>query len=142
MKLFQISPLLYRGSRPSASDLPLLTGKGIRVIVSLEGPDEDAKEAREFAPGIEVHSMPISPLEIYMTGISEQYLVSIVRQMSSALVPILVHCQHGEDRTGLIVAAWRVKTGWPKQMAWQEAKDFGYRWYLNFGLNRTWAKLG
>jgi protein tyrosine/serine phosphatase len=53
---------------------------------------------------------------------------------------VLVHCEHGEDRTGLAIAAWRVRAcKWTKEAAMAEALKYGYRRWLNYGLNKTWA---
>jgi protein-tyrosine phosphatase len=35
--------------------------------------------------------------------------------------PIFIHCQHGEDRTGTIVACWRMNHNWSSMMAMAEA---------------------
>jgi protein tyrosine/serine phosphatase len=41
--------------------------------------------------------------------------------------PILVHCQHGADRTGVILALYRVVVqGWTKEDALREMNDGGY----------------
>jgi hypothetical protein len=40
--------------------------------------------------------------------------------------PVFVHCQHGSDRTGCAVAAYRmVEEGWPPDPAFAEMQNFG-----------------
>jgi tyrosine-protein phosphatase SIW14 len=130
--------VLARSGRPQPADYPWIR-ENIQTVVSLEGTDEDRKEARELAK-VSFVSWPIGLPEIYLTGISQEHLNGIVTMISRVyLRPVLVHCQHGEDRTGLVVAAYRVRVqGWTKQAAMAEARAHGYRWYVNFGLNRTW----
>jgi len=131
---------VYRGPRPAPSDYGAVKAKFARVI-SLEGLEEDHKEALEFAP-LPVTSFPISAWQIYVTGISQCYLQRILQSLMQFPRPVLVHCQHGEDRTGLVIAAYRVRVcGWSKEQAWSEALKFGYRNWLNFGLNRTWRNF-
>lgn len=50
----------------------------------------------------------------------------------------LVHCQHGQDRTGLICVLYRVReNGWSTAQAWEEALRLGY--HVEFvGLDRAW----
>ena len=41
--------------------------------------------------------------------------------------PVLVHCKHGADRTGMVVALYRmVYQGWDRQKAIQEMRKGGY----------------
>ena len=50
--------------------------------------------------------------------------------------PFLVHCQHGADRTGLVVAMYRIVfQGWTKEDAIAEMVDGG------FGYHSIWSNL-
>lgn len=41
--------------------------------------------------------------------------------------PVYVHCQHGSDRTGYLVAVYRImEQGWPVDDAVREMRAFGY----------------
>jgi tyrosine-protein phosphatase SIW14 len=138
MMFTQVDEHVWRGPRPT----PGWSGLKLAEIISLEGKGEDDKEVVEFSP-TPVVSMPIGFSQIYFEGISLNYLESIVTEVVSArdrgAGAVLVHCQHGEDRTGLVIAAYRVRFwGWTKEKAMAEALQFGYRNWLNFGLNKTW----
>lgn len=130
---------LYRGPRPQPSDYDYIRAT-FKTVISLEGQAEDVKEWNKIQP-VPLCSFPISTWQIYVAGITQQYLDAIVDDIECCtLKPVYLHCEHGEDRTGLVVAAYRVRVcGWTKEAAWAEAKKFGYRWYANFGLNRTWG---
>jgi tyrosine-protein phosphatase SIW14 len=133
----QVDNLLWRGPRPQPTDYAAIKAQ-FKSIISLEGLDEDKKEMAELTP-VPVISCPIGFKEIYFTGIIPAKLDGILTVIATAPKPVLLHCQHGQDRTGLIVACYRVKvSGWTKQAAWAEALKFGYRNWLNLGLNRTW----
>jgi tyrosine-protein phosphatase SIW14 len=134
-----VSGSLWRGPRPQPTDYATVKAH-FATVISLEGVEEDRKEAVELSP-VRVISMPISDWpDIYWSGITQEYLNEILEAIVSALGPTLVHCQWGRDRTGLVVAAYRVRVcGWSKDRAWAEALQYGYRRWLNFGLNKTWA---
>jgi tyrosine-protein phosphatase SIW14 len=130
---------LYRGARPTpAAFFDIKTD--FAMVVSLEGPAEDELEQKELYP-VRVVSDTITPVEIYVTGITTSRLDSILENVMVGMTmgKTLVHCEHGEDRTGLVIAAYRVlECGWSPAAAMDEAKRFGYHWF-NFGLNKTWA---
>jgi protein tyrosine/serine phosphatase len=46
--------------------------------------------------------------------------------MDSLPKPVFIHCQHGCDRTGTIIACYRIKhEQWTRENAWQEAVRYG-----------------
>ena len=50
--------------------------------------------------------------------------------------PVLVHCQHGSDRTGTMVALYRIAVqGWSKNEAIREMTEGGFRFH------RIWSNL-
>ena len=52
------------------------------------------------------------------------------------LQPVLVHCQHGSDRTGTMVALYRIVVqGWSKEAALIEMTQGGY------GFHPMWQNL-
>ena len=63
-------------------------------------------------------------------------LVSGLRLLRDAPKPVLVHCWHGSDRTGSLVAAYRIVfQDWTREAALDELRHggFGYheRWFPN-----------
>jgi protein tyrosine phosphatase (PTP) superfamily phosphohydrolase (DUF442 family) len=134
----QVDQFVARGPRPQPEDYDYIKDT-FTTVISLEGIREDKKEAAELSP-VHVLSMPISAWEIYVSGISQAKLNQILGAIRSAPKPVLVHCEWGRDRTGLVVAAYRVAVnGWSKDKAMQEAIHRGFRrWPLNIGLLKTW----
>ena len=44
--------------------------------------------------------------------------------------PVFVHCKRGSDRTGTIIAVYRMtQDGWTAKQANKEAKEFGFGWW-------------
>jgi protein tyrosine phosphatase (PTP) superfamily phosphohydrolase (DUF442 family) len=137
MRFNQVDQCLARGPRPEPEDFAYIRDT-FSTVISLEGLAEDAKEIAPVRPALLI-SRPILFWEIYVTGISQVAVDEVLQQIALSGGPCLVHCQHGEDRTGLVVAAYRVRMcGWDKSKAMVEALHFGYRRWANWGLNKTW----
>ena len=63
-------------------------------------------------------------------------LVKAVSYIVQSDTPILVHCMQGSDRTGTVIAAYRMAIqGWSKESAIKEMTEGGY------GFNTLWVKL-
>ncbi|MEO0526765.1 MAG: dual specificity protein phosphatase family protein, partial [Bacteroidota bacterium] len=68
--------------------------------------------------------------------ITENHLVEALGAIHTAKKPVLVHCWHGSDRTGAVMAAYRVVfENWSKEDAISELRrpELGYHenWYPN-----------
>lgn len=128
---------VWRGPRPKPSDFAAIQAK-FATVICLESHAEDLRERTELAPA-GVLERPISDWQIYVPGISLGYLEEIVSDVQCAKKPVFVHCEHGRDRTGLVIASYLVTTGQlTPAAAWLDALNHGYRDWLNFGLNCTW----
>ena len=65
-------------------------------------------------------------------------VVQAMRELRAGLKrgPVLVHCHHGADRTGLICALWRIfDDGWSRQSAIDEVIEGGY------GFHPIWFNI-
>ena len=66
----------------------------------------------------------------------DEDIISALRIIHDAPKPILVHCRHGADRTGLIMAMYRVVfQGWTKEQAKKEMLEGGY------GFHAVWVNI-
>jgi len=62
--------------------------------------------------------------------ISYTDIVAGMRVIKSAKKPALVHCKHGADRTGCIVAIYRiVNCGWTRENAIKEFRYGGFHYH-------------
>ena len=81
--------------------------------------------------------------------VSEQDIEAILKLLRNAPKPVLVHCWHGSDRTGIVVAAYRIiEQKHPVEAAEKEFTDerFGHHefWYGNLRKllrNTDWNAL-
>jgi len=117
--------VLYRCPQPKGGQWRLLERYHIASVVNLRAADQSPdelnaeKRACSRAGAIFVH---IPVIELVPTDTQVRAFLSAVRKRRG---PVLVHCEHGEDRAGMMVAAWRVKVqGWPIAKALREMERF------------------
>ncbi|WP_413793278.1 MULTISPECIES: dual specificity protein phosphatase family protein [unclassified Pseudomonas] len=119
--LYQMSPTLYRSSLPDGGALPLLKKLRIGTVINFL-PETDQRWLS--APGIEQVQLP------YRTNhVDDSDILRALRavQAAEAKGPVLMHCKHGSDRTGLVAAMYRVVVqGWSKEDALNEMTEGGF----------------
>jgi protein-tyrosine phosphatase len=81
-------------------------------------PDE---ETTVRALGMEYLALPLSGSMTPSAARMNEILAAIEKAPS----PVFVHCQYGCDRTGIVVACWRIRHGWTNQKALDEAINYG-----------------
>lgn len=112
---------LIRSPQPEGEGWRVLEQFDIDQIINLRTREEDPRELAETYQaaqdaGATVRHIPIAA-RLPNLGQIEDFLFAARREG----VTSLVHCQHGEDRTGMLVAAWRVVVnGWSVRKAMAE----------------------
>lgn len=121
----QVNPNLYRGAQPPVESLKILADKGIKTIINLRGASDAtrAEEQQAKALGIRFYNLEFPPLSKPDFTQVDQALALI---NDPANQPVFVHCKHGEDRTGTVIACYRMThDNWYDEQAITEAKKFG-----------------
>ncbi len=120
-----VSPGLYRSAQPSLENIGWLSGFGVATLLDLRDPITAALERRAAArAGIGVESVPMSGA--WAPTFAELDRALAVLTDPATPRPILVHCLHGQDRTGVVIAAYRVIVeGVSPAQAAAEAQGFG-----------------
>jgi protein tyrosine/serine phosphatase len=117
---------VYRSSQPSPYFLRrLVQDEGIRTLVNLRGRTPGWESAFAAEHGLRLFSFDMSaskpPTEPEITR-----FLAIVRDPENH--PVLIHCRNGVDRTGYMVALFRVhEQGWSLDRAAGEM-----RWHMQF----------
>ena len=122
--LYRITPTLYRSRQIEAQDIAELKQLGIRNVVSLRAFHSD----RDVLKG---SGIAHTRIKVLTWNIGDDDVVKALRAIRRAEKegPVLLHCQHGADRTGLVSAMYRmVFQGWTREQALEELQsgDFGY----------------
>ncbi|MCX5659012.1 MAG: tyrosine-protein phosphatase [Planctomycetota bacterium] len=128
--LFRVDDGLIRGAQPAAEGIRELGAMGVRTIVNLRllhGDDELLAGSPVIYRRMAVHS----------SMVDEEDLAAFLRvAVDPQSRPVFVHCHHGSDRTGAMVAAYRVVVqGWPRDEAIAEMTHGG------FGFHPVWGNL-
>jgi len=142
----QVDEGLYRGGRPKPSAYRKLVQLGVRTVIDLEETEyaEPEKavidELNAELPAeqrIDFISFPVTPREIEGSGISHDRLGALFGQIRDARRPIFVHCYHGKDRTGAVVAIYRMRMNEKSfEEAYQEALHYFFS-RNDHGLGKT-----
>jgi hypothetical protein len=121
----KVSGRLYRGRQPdNIEQLAAMRDKlGVCRIVTL---NDDMPEIADWCHQLgmrHVHAL-LSDGRAEDPGweILTRNLVRFLHE-----VPAFVHCRHGADRTGGVIARYRTESGWPCDLAYAEAKAFGFK---------------
>ena len=126
----QVSPVLYRSAQPTAQGIAELKKMGIRTIVNLRSFHSDEDMLKDT--GLMYESIPVNTWEL-----KEEDAVRFLKIVTDpAKTPLLAHCQHGADRTGTMVAVYRIiLCGWTKEEALKEMTEGG------FAFHSVWENL-
>lgn len=143
----EVSPGLYRGARPSQEDVAELREMGIKTILDLEAglfsTETDAvKLERDWAAaaGLNFEHVPLGPLGAPRADRVDAAL-AVLRDPTKR--PILVHCKAGVDRTGFVVAAYRVRVeGWTPEQAYEEMVRLGFHGFLFWWVGAFFEYVG
>lgn len=127
--LHRVNSVLYRSGQPTAQGFSNLQSRGVRSVLNLREYHSDTKRAAHTNLQLMAHPMAAGE-------VTEQDVEACLRLLAGAPKPVLVHCWHGSDRTGIIVAAWRIVfEGYSVQAAEAEFRDdrYGHHefWYGN-----------
>jgi protein tyrosine/serine phosphatase len=123
---------IYRGQQPTTSQFAELAALGIRFDIDLRNANsrEWETEACE-ALGIEHVNIPIGAglfgIDLVDTAPTADELSKVRPYLQSPRGPVFVHCEHGHDRTGAIIACLvRIEMqGWTNEAALAEALSYG-----------------
>jgi protein tyrosine/serine phosphatase len=124
----KVNQRLYRGGQPTLEGLKDLAAMHVALDIDLREPGEGVETERR-----EAESLGLKYLNIPLSGFSAPNPDQIKRVLSIIVpddsVPTFVHCRRGKDRTGTVIACYRIEhDGWTPQKALAEANRYGMSW--------------
>jgi protein tyrosine/serine phosphatase len=137
--LHRVNAALYRSAQPSREGFVLLDANEslasgdppIRTILSLRVYKDDSSLVAASS------ALRLEDISFKTWHPEDEDVVKFLRIATTpALQPVLVHCRHGSDRTGTMVAVYRIVVeGWTKAEASDEMIHGGY------GFHPLWQNL-
>lgn len=128
--LHRVDAKLYRSAQPTAEGMTNLVALGVKTVVNLRDNHSDSDE---------IGGLPLAAKRIEIATWNpkvEQVKAFLAIMDDTNAVPVLVHCQHGADRTGTMCALYRIlRQDWKVEDAITEMKDGGY------GYHSIWYHL-
>jgi protein tyrosine/serine phosphatase len=125
--LVEVAPHFYRGAQPDYAGMKALKDAGVQVDVCLVNDPHVISVENQTAEslGLKFVSIPLSPFKRPSDTDILRFLDIVNRKDDQ---PVFVHCQHGRDRTGCMVAIYReVHDHWTPDRAYQEMLNRGFR---------------
>jgi protein tyrosine phosphatase (PTP) superfamily phosphohydrolase (DUF442 family) len=119
--LFQVSPILFRGAQPSHEGMLQLEQIGVKAVIDLRGLHDD----KDQLTGVKLSRISI---RFHTWHPEEEDMVKFLKAITNTnKQPVFVHCKRGIDRTGTMVALYRIAVqGWTKDEAIREMTRGGY----------------
>ncbi len=127
---FQITPNFFRGAQPKAAGAQEIENLGIKTVVSLRAFHDDVKQLPKG-------NFEQVSIRFKTWHAEDEDVIKFLKIVTDpARGPVMVHCLHGSDRTGTMVAVYRLAVeGWSKDDAITEMVNGGY------GYHPMWKNL-
>ena len=116
---------VYRGAQPDKEGFDFLTKLGVKTVINLR--ESDARSRMEerlvTAAGMRYLNVPMTGLTP-PTDAEIGKILGVLENENPG--PVFVHCKRGADRTGAVIAAYRIDhDGWDNDRALKEAMARG-----------------
>jgi tyrosine-protein phosphatase SIW14 len=121
----QVNEHLFRGAAPSPIALQELGTMGVKLIIDFReaGAASKQEQAQADKLGVRYVNIPLPPTSA-PTQDQIAHILTLISQNET--VSIFVHCRRGKDRTGTVIACYRIQhDGWNNKKAQAEANSYG-----------------
>ena len=121
--LYKVDENLFRSEQPTKMGMKELQGLGVKTILNVRNLSNDNCEGKST-------NLILRKKRINTWTIKYDEVVSALKIIQESPKPVLIHCKHGSDRTGCVVAAYRMSfQNWTKEDAIYEFKSGGYGYH-------------
>lgn len=126
--LHKVSDNLYRSAQPDTEGFTSLEKAGIKTVVNLRANHPDEKLMKDT-------SLEYIQIKASAWSLNQDQIIAFLKVATDPeKTPVLLHCRHGADRTGAMVAAYRVVVqGWEKEKAIKEMTEGPFNFHKMFG---------
>jgi protein tyrosine phosphatase (PTP) superfamily phosphohydrolase (DUF442 family) len=119
----EVAPTLFRGAQPSQQGFEALAKMGIDIVVDAVGDRADSEGKQVGKLGMRYVAIPW-----HCPFPHDDVLVQFLKLLQeNPGKRVFVHCRLGDDRTGMMIAAYRMAAqGWTADEAMHEMQQFGF----------------
>jgi tyrosine-protein phosphatase SIW14 len=121
----EVNQNLFRGGAPTGEALDELKALGVNLVIDLreDGNGRELEKQKVEQLGIHYAHIPMRSVSAPRQAEIERALSLIVNQPTGK---VYVHCWRGKDRTGTVIACYRIQhDGWDNRRALEEARSYG-----------------
>jgi len=126
----QVNQQVFRGAQPTKEGWNSLAKLGVKVVIDLRQ-DKEGGEHLISAEAKAVQEAGMRYVNVPLKGIvapSDDQIAKILIILNGP-DPVFVHCRQGKDRTGVVIACYRIAHDrWDSKRAMGEAKAIGMHW--------------
>ena len=120
---------VYRGAQPTREGFGNLSKLGIQTVIDLREPGDRSSTERKWVTDAGMHYVSV-PMYGMATPSNESVLKVLGLLEDRGTGPVFVHCKRGADRTGGVIACYRVEHDhWKNDRALAEARSMGMSWF-------------
>lgn len=126
---YQVDSHVYRGGQPSQTGFQYLARLGVKTVLDLREAGNRALQEEKMVTslGLQYVNVPMSGLTPPTAAQISQILALLENTSTGA---VFVHCMRGADRTGAVIAAYRIDHDrWNNDRALEEAKSDGMSFF-------------
>jgi uncharacterized protein (TIGR01244 family) len=135
LNFHQVNDRIYRGAQPDVEGFDSLAKLGVKTVIDLRPENEHSCKAERRA----VEAAGMHYINVPFNGVhapSDKNISKVLGLLDDSASPIFVHCRRGADRTGTVLACYRIThDGWDNRRALREAVSLGMSW-MEFGMQR------
>ena len=118
----RVAPGIFRGAQPLPEGYATLAIMGVRTVINLRSRNGEKKTVEAWG----MRSVGL-PMDAYGDVDPETVRKAVALMADPANQPVFVHCRQGRDRTGLVVAVYRMEVdGWTPEEAEEEMQAYGF----------------
>ncbi|MDE5526208.1 tyrosine-protein phosphatase [Elizabethkingia meningoseptica] len=125
--LYKVNDSIYRSEKPDNAGFHFFQDKKMASVLDLRRKHKDLLAVEGSSYKGNLYSIPMKTSQV-----SDKEIIAALRILKTAPKPIVVHCAHGSDRTGVTIAMYRIIfQNWNKEQAIEEMKrgNYNYHWF-------------
>jgi tyrosine-protein phosphatase SIW14 len=130
----QLDEKMFRASQPDRKGFEEAIKFGIKNVLNLRDNHSDDYETK----GLKIK---LYRVEMEADDILDEDLITALKIIKNSDGPILIHCWHGSDRTGLLCAMYRIIfQNWSKKEATDELVNGGFGYHAIYKNITEWIQ--